>query len=81
MSNQEKKKIDYYWGVIRKAVRGSDREKILKKIKENELEISENNQDESFIINLNHQNDDQIEEENTVTWTDWKTWRILIKSN
>ena len=74
--------IDYYWDVIRQAIRGPNRHDILDKIKNSEFEFNNEEMDESIIVqHLNLQTDEQQEEVSSIQWGKWRTWPVLIKSN
>lgn len=62
-TNAEKEKIEYYWSLIRKALNGPDRDEILQRIKNTEIEHHDDEEmvDESLLLHhLHHHHDEHM---------------------
>ena len=80
-NNADKEKVEYYWSLIRKALNGPDRDEILEKIKNTEIEHHEEEEmvDESLLLHHLHHHEEHMQEQSTVQYTQWRTWPTLIK--
>ena len=61
-NNADKEKVEYYWSLIRKALNGPDRDEILEKIKNTEIEHHEEEEmvDESLLLHHLHHHEEHM---------------------